>query len=109
MQPFHIRLKRLRQAREMSLRALAQRLAVENVHVSHNAIAKWERSAGEQLPAVEVIAALARIFAVEPVWLIEGEFPRTTSKRLDELRDVELLTEAQWQRLLQFKRDLLSD
>ena len=109
MQPFHIRLKRLRQAREMSLRALAQRLAAENVHVSHNAIAKWERSAGERLPTVEVITALARIFAVEGRWLIEGEFPRTTSTRLDELRDVELLTEAQWQRLLQFKRDLLSD
>ena len=109
MQPFHLRLKKLRQAREMSLRALAQRLAVEGVDVSHNAIAKWEGTPGERLPTVAVIAALARIFAVEGRWLIEGEFARTTSTRLDELRDVELLTEAQWQRLLQFKRDLLSD
>lgn len=111
---FHDRLKGLRTARGMSLRALADELREHGVEVSHNAIQKWEQpkmTGAVRLPSVEVIAALSKIFAVEPAWLVDEIFFRTKksvkSQRLEAFQDIELLTNDQFDALLAVKKELL--
>ena len=111
---FHDRLKGLRTARGMSLRALADELKEHGVEVSHNAIQKWEQpkmTGAVRLPSVEVISALSKIFAVEPAWLVDEIFFQTKksvkSQRLEAFQDIELLTERQFDALLAVKQELL--
>mgnify|MGYP003143164526 CR=1 FL=1 len=111
---FHDRLKGLRTARGMSLRSLADELKEHGVEVSHNAIQKWEQpkmTGAVRLPSVEVIAALSKIFAVEPAWLVDEIFFRTKksvkSQRLEAFQDIELLTNDQFDALLAVKKELL--
>lgn len=111
---FHDRLKGLRTARGMSLRALADELKEHGVEVSHNAIQKWEQPkmmGAVRLPSVEVIAALSKIFAVEPAWLVDEIFFRSKksvkSERLEAFQDIELLTNDQFDALLAVKKELL--
>jgi len=112
--PFHERLKTLRTAREMSLRSLAEELKKHGVDVTHNAIAKWEQpkmTGRFRLPPMEVVSALCKIFAVEPVWLIDEVFFRTEkslkSERLDAFQDIELLSDGQYEALLKVKQQFM--
>lgn len=60
------RLRKLREARGMSLRALA-----EEVGVSHMAIQHWEQ--GQATPHKKNVSVLARFFNVKPSYIYTGE------------------------------------
>jgi len=64
-----------------------------------------------RLPPMEVVSALCKIFAVEPVWLIDEVFFRTEkslkSERLDAFQDIELLSDGQYEALLKVKQQFM--
>jgi transcriptional regulator with XRE-family HTH domain len=108
--PFNQRIKTLRQARGMSLRHMAEELENYGVKVSHNAIAKWEQErlpGATRLPSKEVVSALCKLFNVKPSFLIEEMFAgvgsRSDSERIKRLEDVELLTDDEFEALVNVK------
>lgn len=90
------KLKKLRQAREMSMRALSVHLKKQGAHASYSAIQKWEND--ETLPSKENLAALCKYFAVEPAWLMFSA--SSEEENLSSLIDSIKLLSAKNQRLL---------
>lgn len=65
------RIKQLREAHEMSLRGLASAITNDGLKVSHVAVSKWE--SGDSIPKQNHVAAMGRIFAVDPGQLMWGK------------------------------------
>lgn len=108
--PFHQRISELRQARGLSLRQMADELEQYGVKVSHNAIAKWEQPkmpGTTRLPSQATIGALCKLFNVRPSFLVEEMFAgvgrKTSSGRTEAMLDVELLTDEEFEALLNVK------
>ena len=108
--PFNKRISDLRIARGLSLRQMAVELEKYGVKVSHNAIAKWEQErlpGATRLPSKEVVSALCKLFNVKPSFLIEEMFAgvgsSADSERIKRLEDVELLTDDEFEALVNIK------
>lgn len=113
---FYEKLKGLRVARGLSLRAMAEALHQRGVNISHTGIARWERErSGEalHLPKRQTIAALAAFFDVSPAWLLEDIYSsnsQTTnsSRRQDQMQDLELLSDLEFEILVAVKDKILA-
>jgi len=109
--PFHIRLRELRDAHRLSLRALAASLQDEGVSITHTAIRKWELGDEQNRPPKpEYIAALCRVFNILPSFLLEDIFDtkKSNKDRISKWSDVDLLTEEEHESLLNLKRLFLN-
>lgn len=109
---FSEKLKNLREARGMSLRAMASELTKLGEPTSHAAIARWESSSPRdlaRLPRRSAVAAISKLFNVSPSWLLEDVLiegaPR--SSREEKFSDLELLSDEEFEALLAVKNQFL--
>ena len=94
----------------MSLRAVSEALEAEGVNISHAGVAKWEAGNVAALPRRVVVAALCKIFNVEPSWLIEDIYDaaRPSSPAMRALDNLDLLTEEEFALLVTIKDQFLT-
>jgi transcriptional regulator with XRE-family HTH domain len=111
-QTFAHRLKKLREARGMSLRTMANELTKLGEPTSHAAIARWESESVKdlsRLPRRSAVAAIAKLFNVAPSWLLEEVLlegaPKAT--RADQFGDIDLLSDEEFEALLMVKNQFL--
>ena len=110
---FGEKLRVLREARNLSYRALQKLLVEEHkINISYTAIRKWEMATETvTIPKKEVVAALCRVFGVKPDFLLEEMFnpavERATTDRMQQWLDVDLLREDDHEMLLKIKQRLL--
>ena len=80
------KIKSLRNARQMTLRALGIELERLGGNAKFSAIAKWEKDSA--VPSRENLKALCEYFNVEPSWLVFGEISTgdQVSQIMDEVR-----------------------
>ena len=113
MKSFSVKIKQLRQARGMSLRQTAEALAELDCHVSHTAIARWERPGKEpNLPQRKMVFAIAKLFNVSTGWLLEDLYEppkgvQNITTRQQQFSDINLLDEKSYRALLSVKNELL--
>lgn len=109
--PFNERLAELRRAHRYSYRQLQEALEKEGIQITHTALRKWELGLGRnRIPGKAQIAALSRVFNVEPGFLLEEVLnvkPRGPG-RVQQWQDVDLLSEQQHDLLLAIKREFLA-
>ena len=84
------RIKHLRNARQMTLREIGDKLKV-----APNTVNRWER--GESAPTRNNLIGLSNLFAVDPSWLMFG-MTESNTKRSEEalIRKIRLLSEDQY-------------
>lgn len=108
--PFNIRLKSLRESRGLSYRAMAAELKAKyGIEVSATAIQKWEAEEQTRLPARNKISAICQLFNVSPAFLLDELFGvdvAATNDRLALFADIEMLTDEDFNALLQIKNSL---
>ena len=83
------KIKSLRKARQMTLRALGLELEKLGGAAKFSAIAKWEKDAA--LPSKENVKALCKFFNVDPAWLMFDEMS-AGDQLLEVIEDVRLLS-----------------
>lgn len=111
---FFERLRALRLAKGLSLRAMSVELEHLGLNISHAGIARWERSqSGDSLhlPKRQAISALARLFNVSAAWLLEDvyhPFGTKANSRQEQMVDLDLLTESEFNILLNLKNQFLA-
>ena len=91
---YNNRIQAMRLARGWSLRALAEKL-----DLSHNTIVKWERNPDGSdglaaKPSRANMLKLAKVFNVEPGWLMFGD-EKTTSRNKALTNKLDLLNESE--------------
>lgn len=106
---FGHKLKALREARGISLRALSEELGKMGHTISHAGIQKYEREAGAALPRRAMLAALCKFFNVEPSWFIENIYQEAAPRRpeMRELGDLDLLSDEEFDILVAIKDQFL--
>jgi len=106
---FGQRLKALREARGISLRALSDELANQGHSITHSGIQKWEKDEGASLPRRAVLAALCKYFNVSPSWFMENLYTEASPKKpkMRELTDLDLLSQEEFDILLAVKDQFL--
>jgi len=113
---FYEKIKGLRLAKGLSLRAMAEALNQRGVNISHTGIARWEQErSGEaqHLPKRQTIAALAKFFDVSPAWLLEDIYSsksRATNntRRQEQMQDLALLSDSEFEVLVAVKDQILA-
>ncbi|MBT3426540.1 MAG: helix-turn-helix transcriptional regulator [Gammaproteobacteria bacterium] len=113
---FYEKLRGLRLARGLSLRAMAEAFHQRGVNISHTGIARWEQQrSGEaqHLPKRQTIAALAKFFDVSPAWLLEDVYSsnsRTTNnnRRQDQMQELALLSDSEFEIVVAIKDQIIA-
>ena len=112
--PFYVRLRSLRESRGLSYRKMAGELKERyGIDVSATAIQKWEAVKEEsRLPTRDKISAICQMFNVSPSFLLDELFSDAESQqpndRLAQFSDIEMLTDHDFDALLQLKNSLVS-
>ena len=112
--PFYVRLRSLRESRGLSYRKMAGELKERyGIDVSATAIQKWEAVKEEsRLPTRDKISAICQMFNVSPAFLLDELFSDAESQqpndRLAQFSDIEMLTDHDFDALLQLKNSLVS-
>ena len=112
--PFYVRLRSLRESRNLSYRKMAVELKERyGIEVSATAIQKWEAVKEEsRLPTRDKISAICQMFNVSPSFLLDELFSDAESQqpndRLAQFSDIEMLTDHDFNALLQLKNSLVS-
>tara|TARA_B100000131_G_scaffold288425_1_gene299732 strand:- start:1644 stop:2036 length:393 start_codon:yes stop_codon:yes gene_type:complete len=109
--PFNERLAELRLAHGYSYRRLSEEMEKQGIPITHTALRKWELGLGRnRIPDKPQVAALSRVFNVEPSFLLEEMMQMRTRGpgRLQHWQDLDLLTEEQHEVLLAVKAQFLS-
>ena len=112
--PFYVRLRSLRESRGLSYRKMAGELKERyGIDVSATAIQKWEAVKEEsRLPTRDKISAICQMFNVSPSFLLDELFSDAESQqpndRLAQFSDIEMLTDHDFNALLQLKNSLVS-
>ena len=112
--PFYVRLRSLRESRNLSYRKMAGELKERyGIEVSATAIQKWEAVKEEsRLPTRDKISAICQMFNVSPSFLLDELFSDAESQqpndRLAQFSDIEMLTDHDFNALLQLKNSLVS-
>ena len=112
--PFYVRLRSLRESRGLSYRKMAGELKERyGIDVSATAIQKWEAVKEEsRLPTRDKISAICQMFNVSPAFLLDELFSDAESQqpndRLAQFSDIEMLTDHDFNALLQLKNSLVS-
>lgn len=111
---FYEKIRTLRLAKGLSLRSMSEQLDYLGLNISHAGIARWERyqdGDGLHLPKRQTISALARFFNVSAAWLLEDVYPsadRTAGSRQSQMDNLELLTDSEFEILLNLKNQFLA-
>lgn len=79
------KLKKLREARELSLRALSTGLKKQGVIISYTGLNKWEL--GETAPSRSNLLKICEYYAVEPSWLLYGMTQDDNDKEMQQIID----------------------
>lgn len=79
------KLKNLREARELSLRALSEGLKKKGVNISYTGLNKWEL--GETAPSRANLLKICDFYAVEPSWLLFGMTQEDNDNELQQIID----------------------
>ena len=79
------RLRKLREAKELSLRALSVGLKKKGVTISYTGLNKWEL--GETSPSRANLLKICEYYAVEPSWLMFGMTQDDNDKELQQIFD----------------------
>lgn len=83
MTALHDRLRRIREERDLSLRAFAETLHERTGYeTSHSSVDKYEKGVS---PPAEYLLAVSRGFSIDAAWLLEGG---ETGEAPDQMRDV---------------------
>jgi len=112
--PFYVRLRSLRESRNLSYRKMSGELKERyGIEVSATAIQKWEAVKEEsRLPTRDKISAICQMFNVSPSFLLDELFSDAESQqpndRLAQFSDIEMLTDHDFDALLQLKNSLVS-
>ena len=112
--PFYVRLRSLRESRNLSYRKMSGELKERyGIEVSATAIQKWEAVKEEsRLPTRDKISAICQMFNVSPSFLLDELFSDAESQqpndRLAQFSDIEMLTDHDFNALLQLKNSLVS-
>ena len=111
--PFYVRVRSLRESRGLSYRKMASELKDNyGIAISATAIQKWEEAREEsRLPTRDKISALCQMFNISPSFLLEELFGEVQSRekpdRLSLFIDLEMLTDKDFDALLQIKNSLI--
>lgn len=111
---FYEKIKALRLAKGLSLRSMSEELEHLGLSISHAGIARWERyqeGDGLHLPKRQAISALSRLFDVSAAWLMEDVYPSvgtTASSRERQMDNLELLTDTEFEIILNLKNQFLT-
>jgi transcriptional regulator with XRE-family HTH domain len=112
--PFHVRLRALRESRNLSYRKMSVELQERyGIEVSATAIQKWESTKEKgRLPTRDKISAICQMFNVSPSFLLDELFSNAESvkpnDRLAQFSDIEMLTDDDFAALLQIKNSLIA-
>ena len=109
--PFNERLADQRNAHGYSYRRLAEEMEKQGIPITHTALRKWELGLGRnRIPDKPQVAALSRVFNVEPSFLLEEmmEIKPKGTGRSQHWQDLDLLTDDQHDVLLAVKAQFLS-
>ena len=79
------KLRKLREARELSLRALSVGLKARGVTISYTGLNKWELN--ETAPSQANLLKICEYYAVEPSWLLYGMTQDDNDKELQQIFD----------------------
>jgi len=79
------KLKKLREARELSLRALSDGLKKKGVVISYTGLNKWEL--GETAPTRANLLKICDFYAVEPSWLLYGMSQEDSDSEMQQIID----------------------
>lgn len=106
---FGDKLRALREARGISLRALSEELGKMGHPITHAGLQRYERETGAALPRRAMLAALCKFFAVEPSWFIEDLYQDAAPRKpeMRELNDLDLLNDEEFDILVKIKDQFL--
>tara|TARA_Y100000385_G_C12989583_1_gene592185 strand:+ start:116 stop:496 length:381 start_codon:yes stop_codon:yes gene_type:complete len=111
--PFSMRIRSLRESRGLSYRKMASELKEKyGIQVSATGIQKWEEEGeSNRLPTRDKISAICQMFNVSPSFLLDELFSdnqfKEKSDRIDSFIDIEMLTDDDFDALLQIKNSLI--
>ena len=108
--PFYERIRTLRESRGLSYRRMSAELR-ENygIQVSATALQKWEiPKETSRVPSRDKISAICKLFNVSPSFLLDEIFSgeNLQQDRLSQFSDIEMLTDEDFDALLQIKNSL---